>query len=181
MKILIFILPGLYFFKKRKVIKAIVCLILQLSIIGWIPAIIIAFRNEYPSKKPKFKQKNPIKTKNKTTKKTSDDKVDFKDKKEQLTKSKDTPTNLKPEIQEVKLKEVVYCKNCGANSNNVANLVKNKCDKGKHRTKLHVPYSGSIKKEYDCKHCGRKFPSIRAMINTNSCKSSDKKHEPLEN
>jgi len=58
--------------------------------------------------------------------------------------------------------------------------LRNKCQVGKHKGKNHIIYDGSKKENYTCKHCGRQFSSIKSMIITNSCNSSDKHHEPLE-
>ncbi|MBW6484193.1 MAG: hypothetical protein K0B10_14175 [Vicingaceae bacterium] len=73
---------------------------------------------------------------------------------------------------------IVYCKNCGDSSNNTLTLVINKCKIGKKIGQKHIAYDGPIKDKYTCKHCGRSFPSIKSMIITKSCKSSDKHHEP---
>lgn len=58
MKPLYVLLPCTFFFKHGKVKKAIACIILQISLVGWIPAVVwaIAFANDEDVKKQRVEK-----------------------------------------------------------------------------------------------------------------------------
>ena len=133
-------------------------------------------------KRGKFGKKMKSNIKKSETKSKKQNTKREKERKETVQKNKTKEKLPLQKTKEIPKKEtpVVFCKNCGDSSSSVRTLVINTCKIGKRKGDKHVPFDGPPKKEFTCKHCGRSFPRIRAMIITNSCTSPDKHHEPNE-
>jgi len=176
MKLIAYLIPGLSLLIRGKKLAALICLILQLSLIGWIPASLYAVGNLSNSKKSKSSRKTKSQKLKPEIRNVYNEKPQ--EQKENRIIKKEVNQN-KPKPTPKKTVDYFYCGNCGYRSTNPMELVKNKCGTGKYRGQKHILYEGGVKDKYVCKYCGRKFPSIKAMATTKSCSSSDKFHEPM--
>lgn len=74
--------------------------------------------------------------------------------------------------------EKCYCKYCGRQANDVANLVKSSCpnhpngfSKGNHAL-----YQGTEKPQYTCQYCGKKVNSIMNLTQSSCIRRTNKLH-----
>ncbi len=60
-----------------------------------------------------------------------------------------------------------YCKNCGAKSGSIKNLMNGFCNKNQETSNngKHVLYEGSEKSQYSCKYCGSTSGTILNLTN----------------